>query len=59
MTLKEFERLLLDGAVLDGEDVSRKWYEIVKELELLHHLQANGVDNWEGYSRPESNEDDE
>ena len=34
-------------------NISKKEYiELVEESRLLRHLQANGVDNWEGYSHP-------
>lgn len=32
---------------------------LFKRNELLSHLEANGVDNWEGYSVPENEEDEE
>lgn len=28
------------------------------DSQLLKHLQESGVDNWEGYSRPNSEDDD-
>ena len=40
--------------------VSRKEYDqLIEDSIFLEHLHANGVDNWEGYSRPDEDEDDD
>jgi hypothetical protein len=59
MNLKEFDNFLYTNSVLDCEDVAVCWQRLRKEIELLRHIQANGVDNWEGYSSPPYKEEDD
>lgn len=45
-----------------GETVTilRSEYDhLIEDSQFLEHLHANGVDNWEGYTRPYDDEDDE
>ena len=40
--------------------ITRKEYEgLIEDSRFLDHLIANGVDNWEGYSRPSDEDEDE
>ena len=40
--------------------VSRKEYDqLIEDSIFLEHLHANGVDNWEGYSRPDDESEDD
>jgi hypothetical protein len=44
----------------DTVTISRKEYESLKEdAALLAHLEANGVNNWEGYSHPSWDDEDD
>lgn len=40
--------------------VSRKEYDqLIEDSIFLEHLHANGVNNWEGYTRPDDDEDED
>ncbi len=40
--------------------ITRARYEsLFEDARLLAHLEVNGVDNWEGYSYPDKEEEDE
>jgi len=40
--------------------VSRKEYDqLIEDSIFLEHLHANGVDNWEGYTRPDDYDEDD
>lgn len=40
--------------------ISRNEYDrLLKDSKFLAHLEANGVDNWEGYAWPDTDDDDE
>ena len=45
-----------------GETVTilRSEYDhLIKDSQFLEYLHANGVDNWEGYTRPDDDEDED
>jgi hypothetical protein len=45
-----------------GETVTilRSEYDhLIEDSQFLKHLHANGVDNWEGYTHPDDDEDED
>lgn len=40
--------------------ISKAEYDnLIQDQKFLRHLEANGVDNWEGYSHPDNEEDED
>jgi hypothetical protein len=37
----------------------RRYNQLLEDSKLLAHLEANGVDNWEGYSCPDEEEEND